>query len=246
MTIKEQFLKFFDSLGIKDEDVKETEEEKAAREAKEKEEAEAKKTKDADDKFADLESRLKRIEDMLAELLSEENETEDEAAETEEQKAAREAKEKEEAEKKTKDEAEAKEKEEKEAAEEKEKETTDAMWPDLISHAEILVPGIALVKPTKDRLITLDAIKVEVLEKAVAGEHKKELEPILKGRDLKKMTTDTLDMAFIAASEAVAASRNGKIQTKDGSKLKVHDFATARTVAEINAFNKKFYGGQNK
>jgi hypothetical protein len=90
----------------------------------------------------------------------------------------------------------------------------------------------------------MDSIKAEVLEKALAGENKAELAPILGGKDLRKLTTDALDMAFVAASATVAAKRNGKIQTKDGSKLKVHDFATARTVADINKANKDFYGKQ--
>lgn len=264
MTVKEfksRFMKFFDSL----ED--ETEEEKAARLAKEKEatdkktkdqseeeeaakkraeEEEAAKTKDQDASIADLEARLKRIEDMLAELLSEEAETGDEdplPLEIKDEDGEEEAKKKEEEVKKK--EAEDAEEEEIKAAEEKEEEekkTTDAAWPELISRADILVPGIRLSKPTKDHLKELDEIKIDVLKKAVSGGDKEVLSPLLGKKKFRMMTTDALDIAFVAASEMVATKRNEKIQVKDGAKLKVHDFASARSVAEINKANKDFYG----
>lgn len=277
MTVKEfkgRFMKFFDSL----ED--ETEEEKAARLAKEKEATDKKtkdqseeeeqkkinegieerkkaweaeqakkdesKTRDQDTSIADLEARLKRIEDMLAELLSEEAETgdgdplplviKDQDGEEEAKKKEAEAKKKE---------AEDVEEEEIKAAEEKEdeeKKTTDAAWPELISRADILVPGIRLSKPTKDHLKELDEIKIDVLKKAVSGGDKEVLTPLLGNKKFRVMTTDALDIAFVAASELVATNRNKKIQVADGTKLKVHDFAEARTVADINKANKDFYG----
>jgi hypothetical protein len=276
MTVKDfkaRFIKFFDSL----ED--ETEEEKAARLAKEAEEkktkdaeededkkkaaeeaakaaeeAKEKETKDQDDgKLADLEERLKRIEDMLAELLSEESETEDEdplpleikddAPDDEEKKRLEE----EEAAKKAKSEDDAAAEEEakkKEEEEEEAKKTTDALWPDLISRADILVPGIRLTKPTKDNMAALDEIKVDLLKKAVSGGDKDVLTPLIGDRSFRKMTTDALDITFVAATEVVAAKRNSRIQVKDARGLKTHDFATARTVADINKANKDFYGAK--
>ena len=260
--LKEKFLKFFDSLD-------ETDEEKAARLAKEKEakeakdkkmkddeaetaakaeeekkkkdaeakEAKDKKTKDeGEDKYAGLDARLKKIEDMLAELLSEEQ-TEDSEIE---KKIALEVKDAEEAEAKKKEE---------EAAEKKEdekKETADcaAQWPDLVSHADILVPGIKLRKPTKDHRATMDSIKVEVLTKALDdADYGKEIAKLFPRKGLAKMTTDALDVAFLAASGVVAARRNARVQSKD---VKVHNFADARSVAQINAANKAFYDKEKK
>ena len=261
-TLKEKFLKFFDSL----ED--ETDEEKAARLAKEKEAAEKKEAKDkktkddeaetavkaeeekkkkdaeaeeakakdkktkddGEDKYAGLDARLKKIEDMLAELLSEEQ-TEDSEIE---KKIALEVKDAEEAEAKKKEEEAEKEKEEK-------KGTADcaAQWPDLISHADILVPGIKLRKPTKDHRATMDSIKVEVLTKALDdADHGKEIEKLIPRKGIAKMTGDALDVAFLAASGVVAARRNARVQNKD---VKVHGFEVAKSVAQINKANQEFY-----
>jgi uncharacterized protein len=251
-------LRFLDSLGVRDAD--ETEEEKAKRlaeEAKandaeetpeekakrEKEEAEAKEkeTKDAEENRAELKAMIKEI---LAEIF-EEMETED-ADETEEEKKVREAaeaKEKEEAEKKTKDaeEAEAKKEEEKEKEKEEKKETEDA-WPDFLSHADILVPGVKLVKPTKDHKKTMDSLKAAVLIQSTANEeYGKEVEKIFAGKDPKVMTTDSLDTAILAASVLVGSLRNGKIQKEASQKVLTGDGQAATTAAKINQANKDFH-----
>lgn len=248
--MKDKFIKFFDGLA------EETEEEKTARLKKEKEDKEAaeakdKKTKD-DDQYAGLDERLKKIEDMLAELLSEENATEDSEIEKnialeikDADETKKEAEEADKEQKKKEEEEAAKRKEEekeKKEEEEKEKKEVEDAWPDFISHAEVLVPGMSLKKPTSRK--TMDAIKVDVLEKATAGEDKDVVAPLFKGKDLKKMTTDSLDVAFFAASQIVATKRNSQIQTKDARQLAKegkHQFADARTIAEINKANKAAY-----
>jgi len=255
MTLKEKMMKWFDSCPVKDEDVEEklTPEQEAEKKKIEEEktaEAKDKRFKDQEEKVGDLEGRLKRIEDMLAELLSEDDgETEDadplpkqikdqELDEEEKKKLEEEAAKKKEAE----DAAVEEEKKAEEEKEEEEKKTTDAAWPELISRADILVPGIRLSKPTKDHLKGLDEIKIDILKKAVSGGDKEVLTPLLGNKKFRVMTTDALDIAFVAASELVATNRNKKIQVADGTKLKVHDFAEARTVADINKANKDFYG----
>lgn len=259
MSLSEKMRKWFDSCPVKDE---ETEEEKAAREAKEAEEKEketkdaiAKQIKDQDSSIADLEARLKRIEDMLEELLAEEESDEatedqdpdEEAKKKEEEEAA--AKVAEEAKKAEDDAAELEAEEKKKEEEEKEaeeKKTADAAWPELVSRADVLVPGIRLSKPTKDHLKAISEIKIDLLKKAVSGGDKDVLTPMLGNKKFKAMTTDALDVAFVAASELVAAKRNSKIQVKDGSELKIHSFATAKSVADINKANKDFYSGKSQ
>jgi uncharacterized protein len=247
LTIKEKVIQFLDGLGIKD--AEETEEEKKKREAEEAKKAEEKKEQEAKDakktkddamegRLGAVEADLKEIKGMLQELLSEEEgETQDAEAIAKQIKDAEEAEAKKEEEKKA---------EEKKAEEEK-KETSDceAQWPDLVSHAEILVPGLKLVKPTKDHYKTMDGIKIDVLAKAVANaDYGEEIGKLFKVKNLSKLTTDALDVAFLAASGVVASRRNRKIQRS--SAKGVHDQAVARTVAEINAANKTFYGSKEK
>ena len=249
MTIQDKFNKikqWFDSCPVKITDEDETDEEKEARLAAEKEakETQDKKMKDdaLEDRLAALEAGMNSIMGMLKELLEEEEEeTSDKKTkdgdETEEEKAEREAAEAQ----VTKD---AEEAEEKKEAEEKDKETCDSMWPELISHAEVLVPGKSFRKPTKDRVATMDSIKVSVLEEAkVNKEFGQDVIALIGARDLSRLTTDSLDVAFMAVSRLVGNKRNSKVQ--QGS-IKVHDFATARSVADINKANKDFYKGQTR
>lgn len=252
MKLKDKLKAWLDSFPIKDEDMEETEEEKAARlaaeeEAKKAEEAKKKEAEDkktADDvegRIAELESAVQEIKAMIAELLSiEEDEETHDSDEDDEEKKRLEEEEKAQAAKDAAEaeEAEAKKKEE----EEKEKQETadcESAWPDLVSRAEVLSPSYKPRKPTKDHRRTVDSIKKEVLLRALKEEAKDEVSKILAGKDLRKMTSDALDVAFVAASEVVAAKRNGRLCT---GKVKMHDFASARSVAEINKANKEFYG----
>lgn len=260
-TMSEKFFQFLDSLGVKTKDADEVAEE-AKKEGESKKEEEKEKTKDEDklplkitdedplpkkvfdDGMADFDARLKRIEDMLAELLSEEDaETEDAESEEKIKEEAKKEGESEEEEKKekTKDAEEEKEKEEEEKREKKEVE--DA-WPDFISHADVLVPGIQLKKPTKDHRKKMDSLIADVLTQASRGEDRNLIEPIIKVKDLKLMTTDALGVAFMAASQIVTISRNGKVQTKDASQLSkkgIHQFDTAANIANINKMNRERY-----
>jgi hypothetical protein len=258
MTLKEKVKKWLDSFPIRDADMEETEEEKKAREEKEakdkkacdeaaeaeqkekeekeKKEAEDKKTKDGDDRLEALEKDVAEIKSLLKELLSEEA-TEDEEPETKEEKKE-EAEEKKEAEdKKTKDEEEEAKKEE-----EKEKKETEDSWNDIVSHSDILVPGISLNKPTKDHRKTTDAIKADVLEKALNSNLRDVLAPILVGKDLKKMTTDTLDAIFKASSQIVTVKRNSSlVGGKQPKAFATTDGGASAKVREIQKANKDFY-----
>lgn len=256
MKLKDKLKAWLDSFPIKDEDMEETEEEKAARlaaeeEAKKAEEAKKKEAEDkktADDvegRIAELESAVQEIKAMIAELLSIEEDEEDEEThdsdEDDEEKKRLEEEEKKAQEAKDAAEAEEEEAKKKEEEEKEKQETADceSVWPDLVSRAEVLSPSYKPRKPTKDHRRTMDSIKKEVLLRALKEEAKDEVSKVLAGKDLRKMTSDALDVAFVAASEVVAAKRNGRLCT---GKVKMHDFASARSVAEINKANKEFYG----
>jgi len=267
MKLKDKLKAWLDSFPIKDEDMEETEEEKAARLAAEEEakkaeeeakkaeeeakqaeeakkkEAQDKKTKDdVEGRIAALESAIGEIKAMIAELLSiEEDEETHDSDEDDEEKKRLEEEEKKAQEAKDAAEAEEEEAKKKEEEEKEKQETADceSVWPDLVSRAEVLSPSYKPRKPTKDHRRTMDSIKKEVLLRALKEEAKDEVSKVLAGKDLRKMTSDALDVAFVAASEVVAAKRNGRLCT---GKVKMHDFASARSVAEINKANKEFYG----
>jgi hypothetical protein len=220
LTLAERFKRWFDSCPIKDEDSEQAEAElKAELEKKEKEEeAEEKKEKEetSDKKTKDndgsIEARLAALESRMDDTLDVLEELMAEDSDEEEEK--------------------------KEEAEKKEVEDS---WPDFVSYADVLIPGVRVVKPTRDHRRTMDSIKVGILTEVLAD---KEMKPIIAGvvgrKDLSKMTHDSLDVMFRAASQLVGQSRNRKVQSVSVS-VKDHIQPVARTVADINQKNKDFW-----
>ena len=110
----------------------------------------------------------------------------------------------------------------------------------VIARAEILVPGIKL--PVGDALNASGA-KANLMRKALTAalENDKTAEVIksmLFGRDVGKLTLDSLQMAFNGASEMIKAQNNAKgvrnaISTKD--------FGKTTTPADINARNRELW-----
>lgn len=249
LTLKEKIKKWFDSCPIKDADEvteeelkdekekvggttdeEEKEDEKKQEETEDEDEDEEKETKDGDGdpRIDELESRLGRIESLLKELLSEDNETADKKTKDED---SDEEDEKEQEEKETED--------EEESDEEKEKKEVNDAWPDFLADLEILSPGYKVRKPTRDHLKTFDNMMVNVLEGAIENNEFGEQVELLAGKKgFHKMTHDALVTAFGAASRLAANKRNSKVQTKAA---KTNDFAAARTVADINKRNKEYW-----
>ena len=112
----------------------------------------------------------------------------------------------------------------------------DSIWPDVAARADVLSPGIKLVKPTKDFIKSLDAIKKEALKNAYVTD-KDTVAPVVKIKSLDKLTGDSLDSIFIAASELIQNRNN--IKTKDSVVFKSHEAQTE--IQKINARNKEFY-----
>lgn len=229
---KSELKKTFDGIlaYFKDEETPEEKEKRLAEEAEaKKQEEEAKEAKDKkvkdDDMYADLDARLKRIEDMLMELLSEEDEEESETKDEDS----------EEEEEKKKEEKEIKDAEEAEKKEEEEKKQVEDAWPDFISTAEILVPGMGLVKPTKDHLKTFDSLKQEVILRSM-DEYGEQIEKICSKNKVKALTRDALDIALTGAAQIVSATRNAKIQS---ASVNLSGMAVAQSVRDINKANKE-------
>ena len=132
---------------------------------------------------------------------------------------------------KARDEAEAKEKEEKEKAAKAKEESSDTVieaetattfgmgrlwtgdaWNQIKSNAEILAAGISM--PTTDSLTDNKgpmSLMLSALTKAyTTDDGKKVIEPLLMGRELAKLTGDSLVGVFNGAAVAIATARNAR------------------------------------
>lgn len=114
------------------------------------------------------------------------------------------------------------------------------------SRAEILSPGIKLPTldskmATADRAAALCKCQRKALDLAFQTDAgKTAIAPFLGGKtaDFEKMPAALVHAAFMGASELVKAQNNGKSHSQAVS---TKDFGKARTVADINAANRKFW-----
>ncbi|MDG9858204.1 DUF2213 domain-containing protein [Pseudomonas nitroreducens] len=115
---------------------------------------------------------------------------------------------------------------------------------DLRSRAEILVPGITF--GTRDGKVKVAdhicSCQRQALIKAMANDDGKAVvEPFLFGRSLDKLTADQVAAAFNGASELAKVRNNDKAARTASA---TRDFGKAKTIAEINAANRKHWQGQ--
>ncbi|MBV8159127.1 MAG: DUF2213 domain-containing protein [Dyella sp.] len=118
------------------------------------------------------------------------------------------------------------------------------------SRAEILAPGISLPTmdakmETKDRAAALCKCQRKALDlayKTDAG--KAAITPFLGGMtaDFEKLPVALVHAAFMGASELVKAQNNGRAHD---SVAKTKDFGKPRTVADINAANRKYWADRS-
>lgn len=113
----------------------------------------------------------------------------------------------------------------------------------VIMRAEILAPGIQI--PSGDAIRAKGA-KDSLMRKALAvvlekPETKEMVKPLLLGRELGKLTGDSLKTAFNGASELIRAHNNAK-GVRSGVTTK--DFGKATTAADINAKNRALWGNK--
>lgn len=162
---------------------------------------------------------------------------------------------------KAQDEAEAKSKEDEEEEEKKKKEkkeTDDAgevaviggaekvtlgtlytgdAWAEVRSRAEILSPGISM--PTADSVKAPDALRAfmtKAIESAIPTHDS--VKALVAGRDLKKMTGDSLLTLFHSGAELVRAVNNGKTAT---GKVSTKDFSRPFSIADMQKANTEFW-----
>lgn len=115
---------------------------------------------------------------------------------------------------------------------------------DLRSRAEILVPGITF--GTRDGKVKVAdhicSCQRQALIKAMANDDGKAVvEPFLFGRALDKLTADQVAAAFNGASELAKARNNDKAARTASA---TRDFGKTKSIAEINAANRKHWQGQ--
>ena len=112
----------------------------------------------------------------------------------------------------------------------------DTVWPEVAARADVLSPGIKLVKPTKDYMASLDTIKKEAIKSAYTTD-KETIAPIVKIKSLDKLSGEALDSVFVAASEIIQNRNN--VKTKDSVVFKSKEAQSE--IQKINARNKEFY-----
>lgn len=115
---------------------------------------------------------------------------------------------------------------------------------DLRSRAEILVPGITF--GTRDGKVKVAdhicSCQRQALTKAMANDDGKAVvEPFLFGRALDKLTADQVAAAFNGASELAKVRNNDKAARTASA---TRDFGKTKSIAEINAANRKHWQGQ--
>lgn len=124
-----------------------------------------------------------------------------------------------------------------------------AVFQDTLARAELLAPGIKLptldgaasAKQTNDSLC---AFRRTVLAKAAGDTAINTLiGPLVEGRDLNRMTCDSITTTFVAASEMVRNNNNRAVTRQIATRHTTGEGASAAmTPAQINAINRAKYG----
>lgn len=118
------------------------------------------------------------------------------------------------------------------------------------SRAEILAPGVKLPTldakmATKDRAAALCKCQRKALDVAYQTDAgKKAIAPFLGGltADFEKLPAGLVHAAFMGASEMIKAQNNGGAVNVS---ITTKDFGKARTVADINAANRKYWADRS-
>lgn len=110
-------------------------------------------------------------------------------------------------------------------------------WPEVVSRAEILSPGIAI--PTADSIKTVGALRTFMTEAVTScAKTNDSVKALVADRDLNKLSGGELLTVFHSAAELVRAINNRR--TSD-AKPHTRDFGKAVTAASINEQNRAFW-----
>lgn len=124
-------------------------------------------------------------------------------------------------------------------AEKLSKTTTDAIWQDTISRADVIAPGIVATKPkATDLKKVVLTVKRKALSDGMTKDHATIIKPLLQGKKISMLTEDALNTAFIAASEMIKKVNNVKVQKKV---MQMKDMSSHSEIAQINKRNQEFW-----
>ena len=114
----------------------------------------------------------------------------------------------------------------------------------VISQAEILAPGIKVPTGDSVKVADVEQLQREALTKAASTDSGKKLvDVMLRGRDLAKLTGDSLTDVYHGVASVVAAQNNASGSRRAAP---TRDFGKATTVADINEKNRKFWDSRNQ
>lgn len=114
----------------------------------------------------------------------------------------------------------------------------------LVARAEIIAPGATFKTADAKKAERAEAVAFmrATLEKAYAtADGRKAIDPFLAGREIKKLTGDSLTAAFVGAAELMRIQNNARASLSSG---KTKDFGRAASVDEINARNREFWANR--
>ena len=126
---------------------------------------------------------------------------------------------------------------EKEEREKMEARDCDSVWYDVAYRADLLSPGMRLNKPIKDHKSVLQGIKKKALKDSFTTDSEI-ISEIVKKDKIDALSVDAIDIAFIAASEAIKNKNNRMVRDSISSSAKT----VTNDIRSIQERNKKFWG----
>jgi hypothetical protein len=125
-------------------------------------------------------------------------------------------------------------KEERERAEARD---CDSIWHDIAYRADLLYPGIRISKPTKNHRKTLDSIKRRALKKSFVTDAEA-VSVYVKPDKVDRLSGEALNIAFMAASEAIKSKNNRAVRDS----VVINTKAVTNDIRSIQERNKQFWG----
>jgi hypothetical protein len=123
--------------------------------------------------------------------------------------------------------------------------TTDALWQDTISRAEVISPGIVATKPkVTDLKKVVTAVKRTALSNAMTRDSAMIIKPLLRGKKISALTEDALDAVFVGASELIGKTNNAKVQA--AKSFQMNDVGNTRMIEGINQKNRDFWKNKKR
>jgi len=116
----------------------------------------------------------------------------------------------------------------------------DSMWNDISYRADLLYPGVRLVKPVRDHAKNLDKLRQKALKYALTNDAA--IAGMIDVKDVGKLTGKALQIAFRAASDFTRDKNNRSVRDSiitDTGKV-------VNTIKGIQQRNREFWNSKNK